>query len=263
MSFVPQMVQAENQTNQNAWTREFSEKQYEENMAFQREQYEYAKGLQAQQWNREDTAIQRQVADARAAGVSPLANMQGSSSSLGSASVGGVAGQAPVLTAPSYGNPFADLMQGISAIQDIKGKKLSNEASQLGVDFQRANNKFALAQNLYKTISDSTVLENLMRDNEFKQYYGITDSMEKEQKIWQVIKRELFSKQTSYTEGRQNFYVPGHGDTPYNFNSFDFDFDKVSADDVKKGLKNLLGGTAKTFNLDMNNPLFSFLLSLL
>lgn len=187
MSFIPQtvvgMYNAREQTMMNDWTKEMSEKQYDENMAFQREQYEYAKGLQAEQWNREDTALQRHVADARASGISPLAGMQGSSSSLGSASVGGVAGQAPALQAPSVnvGDPVGQLLQGISAIQDIRGKKISNDLSSESLDFQRSNNKFLLAQNLYKTISDSAILDNLLRDTDFKMFYGITDSMDKDQ----------------------------------------------------------------------------------
>ena len=52
----------------------------DKNLALQREQYEYQKSLNDIQMQREDTAIQRMVSDARNAGVSPLANLQGSSS---------------------------------------------------------------------------------------------------------------------------------------------------------------------------------------
>lgn len=45
----------------------------QENLAYQREWNEYQKSLNEQIMQREDTAIQRQVADARAAGISPLA----------------------------------------------------------------------------------------------------------------------------------------------------------------------------------------------
>lgn len=267
MSFIPQtvvgMYNAREQTMMNDWTKEMSEKQYEENMAFQREQYEYAKGLQAEQWNREDTALQRHVADARASGISPLAGMQGSSSSLGSASVGGVAGQAPALQAPSVnvGDPVGQLLQGISAIQDIRGKKISNDLSSESLDFQRSNNKFLLAQNLYKTISDSAILDNLLRDTDFKMFYGITDSMDKEQKLWQIIKREVFGKPASVDKNHRDTAV---GNDMYStfFDSPQFGKDQLSADDLKAGLNRLFGGSKKLFNLKDDNPLFNFLLSL-
>lgn len=50
------------------------------NLDLQREQQSYERDLQQQLFQREDTAIQRQVADSRAAGVSPLANLSGASS---------------------------------------------------------------------------------------------------------------------------------------------------------------------------------------
>lgn len=51
------------------------------NLDFQREQQAYERDLQQQMFQREDNAIQRQVADSRAAGVSPLANLSGAASS--------------------------------------------------------------------------------------------------------------------------------------------------------------------------------------
>lgn len=51
------------------------------NLDNQREQQQYERDLQQQMFAREDNAIQRQVADSRAAGVSPLANLSGAQSS--------------------------------------------------------------------------------------------------------------------------------------------------------------------------------------
>lgn len=44
-----------------------------QNLEFQRENLDWQKAVQQEEWNREDTTYQRTVADARAAGVSPLA----------------------------------------------------------------------------------------------------------------------------------------------------------------------------------------------
>lgn len=61
-----------------------------ENLAFQREQFEYQKQLNALTQQREDTAFQRQVADLSAAGLSPLAVVGGSpASALSSTSFSG------------------------------------------------------------------------------------------------------------------------------------------------------------------------------
>lgn len=55
---------------------ESNEKIAAQNLAFQKEKFQYDKDLQQQLFNREDTSYQRTVADMRSAGVSPLA-MQG------------------------------------------------------------------------------------------------------------------------------------------------------------------------------------------
>lgn len=47
-----------------------SEKQFSQNLAFQKEQYEYSKNLQQEIFNREDDSIQRRAADLSAAGLS-------------------------------------------------------------------------------------------------------------------------------------------------------------------------------------------------
>ena len=59
---------------------ESNEKIANDNLDYQRENLDYQKALQERLFQREDTNIQRQVSDARAAGVSPLAiGLQGGS----------------------------------------------------------------------------------------------------------------------------------------------------------------------------------------
>lgn len=59
-----------------AATKEINQK----NLEMYQQQLDYQKAVQQETWSREDTAIQRQIEDSLAAGISPLANMNGHSS---------------------------------------------------------------------------------------------------------------------------------------------------------------------------------------
>lgn len=63
-----------------AQTNELNKQIADQNLQFQQSQFEYQKALNQTQMQREDTAIQRQVADSRAAGISPLAGLSGAAS---------------------------------------------------------------------------------------------------------------------------------------------------------------------------------------
>lgn len=67
------------------------ERQFEEQMAFEREKYEYQKQMEQTQMQREDTAYQRAASDMRSAGLNPLTGVnpsqaQGTGVSAGNAS---------------------------------------------------------------------------------------------------------------------------------------------------------------------------------
>lgn len=219
-------------------------RQFDTNYGFQREQYEYQKQLQQEEWQREDSAIQRQVADARLAGISPLANMQGASSSLGSTSVGGIAPTASPLPAPQLNTKFdfgqigSFIMNGMRSYEELKRMRLENSAIAESNDFNEFANRYRKAEQIFDTLSKSQVLENLLRDSDFKRYYGITDSMTKEQQVMQVIKRDLLNKPTSYAgdaNGMKDYKTNVFGGVAHHkYTAFDFDNEKVSVDDMKK-----------------------------
>lgn len=99
-----------------------------QNMAWQREQFDYQKALNQAQMEREDTAIQRKIADARAAGVSALGALGASgaaASSMSSTSAAGV--EAPQVQS-SY-NPVMATQQA-AQLQQIGGFDTMASAAQ-------------------------------------------------------------------------------------------------------------------------------------
>ena len=91
-SLFGQLGSAAIQANQNDMDRDSIEMINEKNLAFQREQFDYQKELNALQMEREDTAFQRQVEDAQKVGINPMALAGGSGAptqSLNSTSLSG------------------------------------------------------------------------------------------------------------------------------------------------------------------------------
>lgn len=120
------------------------------NFALEQEQFEYEKDLQSTIMEREDNAIQRQVSDSRAAGISPLLNMTGAQSSGAS----GVAVNTPQKDSSWLGlsNPMSLLAQGLSvsmlsAVGDLvaKGQQLDMQQAMntAAVNSINSNTKFA------------------------------------------------------------------------------------------------------------------------
>lgn len=220
-----------------------AEDQFDRNMEFQREQYEYGKELQQKEWEREDTAVQRQVADSRAAGISPLANLSGSSSSVSSPAVGGVAGQVPAsipMQPVNIGDVLGTIIQGVSAVQDVKSKSLQNKLDAQTLDYNSSANTYKLMEQSFHALSQSEAFENLMRDSNFKKYYGITDSMTREQQIMQVIKRDVLHMPAAGKSS--NYYYPGVGSGVNQMGSFrdiDWSQDNISLDKLMKSVQDI------------------------
>lgn len=108
---------------------------YEKNLELQNRQFDYQKELNNTQMEREDTAIQRAVADFKAAGFSPLAAIgtSGSSSSpLSSAAASSVnAAQYEVGGINTAAGQYADFAKQYSALAYEAQQNYSNSRSQL------------------------------------------------------------------------------------------------------------------------------------
>lgn len=123
----------------------------EENMAFQREQFEYLKQQNALQQQREDTAVQRKMQDLRNSGLNPLA-----ADATGGASTGAT-GSTTSFSGEQAAQMGTDLMSGLQ----IEADSLYNLMSQRnGLAQQQAQTDLLQQEKLNK---EQDILESQSR----------------------------------------------------------------------------------------------------
>lgn len=99
----------------------------EANIAFQRETNENNEALLRENWAREDNAIQRHVADAQAAGVSPIGNVNGSPSTL---STSMVAPTVDPVTSGDMGRALSDSLNNFASIMSNTSEREKDRIQQ-------------------------------------------------------------------------------------------------------------------------------------
>lgn len=121
----------------------------EANIELQRETNAQNEALQREEWQREDTALQRHVADAQAAGVSPIGNVNGSPTSL---STDMVAPTVDPVTSGDMGRALGDSLSDFASLLSGKSERQKDRDE----NRQLQNNQFDHAIETLKMQLDNT-----------------------------------------------------------------------------------------------------------
>lgn len=214
---------------------------FDEQMAFARDQDEYQRALQERIFGREDTAIQRQAADSRAAGISPLAGITGGSTqgvyngasqpsapALTSPTMQGYTAQRPDLSAISQIGQ--EVMQYASLRQDIKRKILENEYLERSLDARVDSAE-------YDKLTKYGYLFDTSKDRWANDFYGLSKNMSEKERIARILITGIFGHGQSTVPVSTTLGANGLGDN-ISFSSPR----NLSADDIKNVFKFVTSG---------------------
>ena len=193
MSLVGSFVQGAMNLGSTIVTNQFNEKIARENLDFQRENFEYNKGLQQQIFDREDTAYQRKVNDMIKAGINPALAAGGSGSNAGA-----VVHTQPLHNDMKYQAPQFQIGSVLDTLKSIK--QLSSIEEQINVAKAQADylgslkNKADAETN--KIVFDNNFFTKTQEDR-LKRYGFETDILQ--------YQKELLSRQNDLNKIGYNF----------------------------------------------------------
>lgn len=177
----------------------------QENLAYQREWNDYQKSLNEQIMQREDTAIQRQVADARAAGISPLA-----ASNVGQAQTGtSVQTGSPLdntFRRESGSSPLLENLQALntavgafsslqSSIENIQNMSLKRDLLSAQLQGQRYSNDYRGGELYDRAYSRA-----------YNDKYGLTTGMSEKERLIRTLAVDILGVKGSgdFVSGKLN-----------------------------------------------------------
>lgn len=209
----------------NGRTNDVNKEIADQNLQFQRENFEYQKALQQKIFDREDSAYQRTVADMRQAGLSPLM-MNGTNG----------AGEA-IQTQPLH-NDFqmqdkgllsvaSEAVQMLSGLQGVNRQMLENDFLKQTLDSRVDLNKFQSILAEYEA-SDGA------RREKFDSYFGIYKDMPEKQKFMNILMKTFGLDPTD----TNNFNAKNFSETLGKFQNGVSEFFNGVVGGVKNNLNN-------------------------
>lgn len=146
------------------------------NQAINEQNLEYNKEMTLKSWERDDNAHQREVADLEAAGLSPLASMNGASVSSPLGAPSPIAMQAPqidlngILDGVIAGEKLKENIRSNKANEDLRLKEIKNTVTELelksrNLDIQDKDVKSQIEYRVSLAKNESLRIEEMTRSN--------------------------------------------------------------------------------------------------
>lgn len=201
----------------------------EANMQINQEQLDYAKSTTQEQWERDDTAHQREVADLEKAGLSPLANTSGAQVTSANMPTNPLAYQAPQLDLNSLVQVASTLTNAKLRSDELEEDKRHNMNIEKARDTELANQAKQLeneAENLRienKKVEENIKIQAKLANIESQRVAEIIRSNKKSEELTLSAQESLEIERESKRYYQEVLKQSGGKDIPYKEYSHSFE----------------------------------------